>query len=451
MSDTHSGSSFLLGPWLELHDVVAKHPHLRRLLFDPVTGLPTAPLLFPRIESLLEERGEISLLCLNVMKYSKIEEIYGWEVFDEVMREVAASLERITGFELRDSDIVAELMISGNALVVLLSPPRTTAGMDREALDELARRIERRVRDDLETVLEPAIFPKFGCYVGAATARRDGNVRLERLVHMALEDALADSEKRECSDGECRKRRLEEILAAGAIRTLVHPIYRLSDLSIIGYEALSRGPEASEFERPDKLFKVAYDADLVLQLERLCRSRAFEAAASLPEGRLLFVNIEPEAVADPELRDIMLGTLGESEEAEPSRVVFEITERTAVEDFAAFRATLEYLRTLGFRIAIDDGGAGYGSMQCIAEVRPEWLKIDISLIRDVDTDEVRRALVGTLVTFAERTGVKLIAEGIERADQLAVLRELGVEFGQGFLFCRPQLPYPADEDVTPAF
>jgi EAL domain-containing protein (putative c-di-GMP-specific phosphodiesterase class I)/GGDEF domain-containing protein len=451
MPDTHSGSSFLLGPWLELHDVVAKHPHLRRLLFDPVTGLPTAPLLFPRIESLLEERGEISLLCLNVMKYSKIEEIYGWEVFDEVMREVAASLERITGFELRDSDIVAELMISGNALVVLLSPPRTTAGMDREALDELARRIEKRVRDDLETVLEPAIFPKFGCYVGATTARHDGNVRLERLVHMALEDALADSEKRECSDGECRKRRLEEILAAGAIRTLVHPIYRLSDLSIIGYEALSRGPEASEFERPDKLFKVAYDADLVLQLERLCRSRAFEAAASLPEGRLLFVNIEPEAVADPELRDIMLGTLGENEEAEPSRVVFEITERTAVEDFAAFRATLEYLRTLGFRIAIDDGGAGYGSMQCIAEVRPEWLKIDISLIRDVDTDEVRRALVGTLVTFAERTGVKLIAEGIERADQLAVLRELGVEFGQGYLFCRPQLPYPADEDVTPTF
>jgi len=230
----------------------------------------------------------------------------------------------------------------------------------------------------------------------------------------------------------------------------VHPIYRLSDLSIIGYEALSRGPEASEFERPDKLFKVAYDADLVVQLERLCRSRAFEAAASLPEDRLLFVNIEPEAVADPELLDMMLDRLGDSQETGLSRVVFEITERTAVEDFSAFRATLEYLRTLGFRIAVDDGGAGYGSMQCIAEVRPEWLKVDISLIRDVDTDEVRRALVGTLVTFAERTGVKLIAEGIERPGQLAVLRELGVEFGQGYLFCRPQPPYPADEDITPA-
>jgi len=450
MSETTKSCSFLLEPWLELHELIAKHPHLRRVLFDPVTGLPTAPLLFPRIESLLEERGEISLLCLNVIKYSKIEEIYGWEVFDEVMREVAGSLERITGFELRDTDIVAELMISGNSLVVLLSPPRTTQGMQREALDALARRVESRVRDDLAAVLEPSLFPKFGCYAGAATVYRDDNVRLERLVHMALEAALADSDLRECSDGECRKRRLEQIIQAGDVRTLVHPIYRLETLEIIGYEALSRGPEASEFERPDKLFKIAYDSDLVVKLERLCRNRAFESAVDLPSGRLLFVNIEPEAVTDPELRDIMLSSVVAESNMAPSQIVLEITERTAVEDFGAFRATLEYLRALGFRIAIDDGGAGYGSMQCIAEVHPEWLKIDMSLVRDIDTDDVRRALVSTIATFAERTGVKLIAEGVERVEQLAVLRELGVEYGQGFLFCRPQAPFPADADVTPS-
>lgn len=449
MPETTKSCSFLLEPWLELHDLVQKHPHLRRVLFDPVTGLPTAPLLFPRIESLLEERGEISLVCLNVIKYSKIEEIYGWETFDAVMREVAASLERITGFELRDSDIVAELMISGNSLVVLLSPPRTTQGMQREALDTLARRIEAHVREDLAAVLDPALYPKFGCYAGSSIVFRDDNIRLERLVHQALEAALSDSEMRECTDGECRKRRLEQIIQAGDVRTLVHPIYRLDDLEIIGYEALSRGPEASEFERPDKLFKVAYDSDLVLKLERLCRNRAFESAANLPEGRLLFVNIEPEAVGDPELRDIMLNSLVTESDMAPSQIVLEITERTAVEDFGAFRATLEYLRALGFRIAIDDGGAGYGSMQCIAEVHPEWLKVDMSLVRDIDTDDVRRALVSTIATFAERTGVKLIAEGIERPEQLAVLREIGVEYGQGYLFCHPQVPFPDDADVTP--
>jgi len=84
MYDRHDFHDFLLESWLELHDVLAEHPEVKRLLFDPVTGLPTTPLLFPRIESLLEERGEISLLCLNVVRYSKIEEIYGWKVFDEV-------------------------------------------------------------------------------------------------------------------------------------------------------------------------------------------------------------------------------------------------------------------------------------------------------------------------------------------------------------------------------
>lgn len=450
MRDGQDKRSFLLESWLEFHDIIVEHPEVRHLLFDPVTGLPTTPLLFPRIESLLEERGEISLLCLNVVKYSKIEEIYGWEIFDDVLREVASSLERITGAELRDSDMVAELMISGNAFVVLLSPPRTTAQVDRASLDMLAARVERRVREELGRILDPSIFPKFGCYVGAATAYRDPKMRMERLVHNALESALEKSDSRELDDAQKRKARLEQIIAAGDVRTLVHPIFRLADLDVVGYEALSRGPEASEFERPDKLFKVAYDADLVVRLERLCRKRAFEVAEQLPEGRMLFINIEPEAVADPELRDIMFTTLLAKCNAKPEDIVFEITERSAITDFTSFRATLEYLRTLGFRVAIDDGGAGYGSLQCIAEVHPEWLKIDISLVRLIDTDDIRRNLVSGLVTFAQRMGVKLVAEGIERPEQLVALRELGVEYGQGFLFCKPTEPFPADADVVPA-
>lgn len=441
--------SFLLESWLEFHDIIAEHPEVRKLLFDPVTGLPTTPLLFPRIESLLEDRGEISLLCLNIVKYSKIEEIFGSEIFDSVMREVAAALERITGSEMRDSDMVAELMIAGNAFVVLLSPPRTTDSMDPAALDQLARRVEVRVREDLEKTLEPAVFSKFGCYAGAATAHRDPSMRLERLVHNALEKALGESDTRETTDAELRRARLEQIISDGSIHTLVHPVFRLDDLSIIGYEALSRGPEGGEFERPDKLFRVAYDADLVVRLERLCRLRAFEAAPSLPEGRMLFINIEPDAVADPDLRDIMFTTLYASAGVDPSSVVFEITERSAITDFAAFRSTLEYLRTLGFRIAVDDGGAGYASLQSLAEVRPEWLKIDMSLVSEIDTDEIRRILVTSMVMFSERLGVSLVAEGIERPEQLETLRNLGVEYGQGFLFCEPVPPYPADEDVTP--
>jgi len=447
MRGRHEGNDYLLESWLEFHDAIRSHPEIKRLLFDPVTGLPTTPLLFPRIESLLEEHGEVSLLCLNVVKYSKIEEIYGWKVFDDVMKQVAAALENITGAELRDSDMIAELMISGNAFVVLLAPPRTSDHMDFDSLTMIARRVQERVRLELAGVLDPALYPKFGCYVGAATARFDKQLRLERLVHDALDRALEQADSQELQDAEKRKVRLQDIISAGAVRTFVHPVLRLSTSEVIGYEALSRGPENSEFERPDKLFKIAYDADLVLKLERLCRQRALETARKMPAGRLMFINIEPEAVADPELRDVVFSSFAAESELSPASIVLEITERSAITDFAAFRSTLEYLRTLGFAVAVDDAGAGYGSLQCLAEVKPEWLKIDLSLVQGVETDEVRSQLVEGLVTFAARMNVKLIAEGIETPAQLAKLLELGVEFGQGFIFGEPCEPFPSDEDI----
>jgi EAL domain-containing protein (putative c-di-GMP-specific phosphodiesterase class I)/GGDEF domain-containing protein len=450
MSAIREGArEFLLESWLELSQAIEAHPELRKLLYDSVTGLPTTPLLFPRIRALLDDRGEVSVLCLNVVRYSKIEEIYGWKVFDDVMREVSRALEGITGQYLRDSDIVAELMVSGNAFVIVLSPPRNSMRIEVDALQTLARRVEERVREELGTSMPPALYRKFGCYVGSSTIKAEPRMRLERLVHEGLEAALNESSTREARDAAERKLRLAEIIDKGQVHTLVHPVLKLDDMSVIGYEALSRGPEGGEFERPDKLFKVAYDADLVLRLERLCRRQAIRAAADLPEGRLLFMNIEPEAIGDPELRDVMFTALLADAAITPDRIVLEITERTAITDFPSFRSTLEYLRALGFSVAVDDAGAGYGSLQVLAEVRPEWLKIDISLVRGVDADDVRRQLVSILVLFAQRMGVHLIAEGIETPQELETIRELGVGYGQGFLFTEPVPPFPQDDAVRP--
>jgi len=440
-------TKFMLETWLDFYSVMEEHPQIKRLLFDPVTGLPTTPLLFPRIKSLLEERGEVSMLCINVARYSRIEEIFGWQAFDTVMQEVAAVLDEITGEVLRDSDVLAELMISGNAFVIVLSPPRTQACIDPSARVVLARRVERSIREKLEARMDPALYKKFGCYVGAATACADGGVRIERLVYDCLEQALEDSYDREESDAQERITRLRDILVNERIRTLVHAVFDLETMEVIGYEALSRGPEGSEFERPDKLFGIAYGADLVMRLERVCRKRALEAATEMPEGRLLFLNIEPEAVSDPQLRDMVTQTLLSAPAIAPSSVVLEITERSAITDFAAFRSTLEFVRALGYSVAVDDAGAGYGSLQCLAEVTPEWLKVDLSLVRGVDTDSVRATLIESLVTFADRVGARLIAEGIETEAELGRLRELGVRYGQGFLLATPCEPFPAEADL----
>jgi hypothetical protein len=172
--------------------------------------------------------------------------------------------------------------------------------IDLEARDAIVERVEASIRERLAEKMETALFKKFGCYVGAATVASDENMRMERLVHRALEEALGDSNVREAADATDRKRRLADIIETEAVHTLMHPVFDITDMSVIGYEALSRGPADSEFERPDKLFRIAYDNDLVLKLERLCRKKALEAAKELPDGRLLFMNVEPEAVGDPE-------------------------------------------------------------------------------------------------------------------------------------------------------
>lgn len=435
--EARTGTRYLLESWLDFGEVIERQPELKKLLFDPVTGLPTTPLLFPRIGSLLDERGEVSILCVNVVRYSRIEEIYGWKAFDDVMRHIAEVLDEIAGETLRDADVIAELMNSGNAFVIVLSPPRTTARIDPSARISLARRVEEQLREKLAARIEPAIFHKFGCYVGASTVGADDSMRMERLVYDALERALEESHSRVAADASERVGRLREILVSEQIRTLMHPVFELNTMTAIGYEALSRGPEGSEFERPDKLFSVAYDADLVMRLERVCRKKALEMSDCIPRGRLLFLNVEPESVGDPQLREALTSAMLRDASPEAASVVLELTERAAIADFAHFRATLDYIRALGFGVAVDDAGAGYGSLQCLAEVQPEWLKVDMSLVRGCDADAVRATLVESLVAFSNRVGAKLIAEGIETEGELEALRDMGVRYGQGFLLAMP--------------
>jgi EAL domain-containing protein (putative c-di-GMP-specific phosphodiesterase class I) len=447
MLDGGQGRAKLLESWLDLADALEAQPELRSVFFDPVTKLPTAPLLFPRISSLLDERGEVSLLCVNVVRYSHIEEMYGQTVFDGVMRQVAQVLDEIAGESLRDADVIAELMSSGNAFVIVLSPPRMTVFIDPESRFQLARRVESRLSDKLSERMDASVFSKFDCYVGAATICRDEDVRLERLVYEGLQEALAESHTRVEEEVGNRVAGLRAILTDGQIHTLVQPILELQTMEVIGYEALSRGPEGSEFERPDQLFSIAYGADMVMRLERACRKRALEMAVDMPAGRLLFLNIEPQAVSDPQLRDGVTSSMMDASPLPSSSIVLEITERAAIADFTSFRATLDYVRALGFGVAVDDAGSGFGSLQCLAEVRPEWLKIDQSLVRGCDGDDVRSALIESLVSAGERIGSHVVAEGIETVEELQKLRELGVGHGQGYLLAMPSPGFPDDADL----
>jgi len=435
-------SSSTLESWIELNQLARGKKGLEELLYDRVTGLPTIPLLFGEIESMLESHNQVGLLCIDVVKYSKIEEIYGYKTFDKVMKMVADILESLLGGSLREADLVSQLMISGNTFAILLSPPRKKAELEKGDLLRIKQRITSKITNAIRDSLDYALFQKFGCYVGNAILNYDKNVRLERQLYTALQEALADSASERDKDAKRRLEQLKKIIEEEEIYTLFHPIVRLPEYEIIGYEALSRGPGQGEFERPDKLFKVAYESDLLIELERLCRKKALTAASSMKPEHMLFLNVEPDSVNDPELRQIAASTLLLDSSLTPDRIVLEITERSAIMAFSAFRSALEYFRALGFRIAIDDAGAGYATLQSIIELKPDFIKLDMSLIRDIDSDNVKQQLVRALKRFGQETGVSMIAEGIETKGELRTLLEMDIDLGQGFVFAYPSEPFP---------
>lgn len=434
--------SELLKSWLDVATLGAGDSKLARLLFDQVTDLPTVPLLFGEIKRILEEKGQLGLLYVNIVKYSSIEEIYGWKTFDDIVRHVANCLIKVKQTHLREEDILSEIMISGNAFVILASHPRTKEWVEFVDLDKVRQRIYKVLRKELQSTLDPSVYQKFGCYVGCTIMDYEPAARLERQVYRALEDALHDSNVQEASDAEARMNELKDIIRRRAIYTVYQPVVDLRTDKVIGYEALSRGPEG-EFERPDKLFKVAYEADLVWRLERLCREQAFKGSRRISKDQILFLNVDPDAIHDPQFRgsDVISKVAGSSLKAE--RVVLELTERTAIKDFTVFRHTLDIFRGLGYKIAIDDVGAGYAALQSIAEVKPDFVKVDMSLVRDINADVMKQEVVKTIINFARRAKIKLIAEGVETAEELKTLKKLRVEIAQGFFFAYPGKAFPA--------
>ena len=203
-----------------------------------------------------------------------------------------------------------------------------------------------------------------------------------------------------------------------------------------GYEALLRSDEPA-LPDPGAVVAAAERLDRLPDLGRVVRERSALAFQRAPADTLLFVNLHPCDLLDPELYD-MHAPLS----LVASRVVLEITERAALDRVPGVAANVRRLRALGFRIAIDDLGAGYAGLSSFVALEPEFVKLDMSLVRDVNRSAIKRRLIGSIATLCRDLGIRMLAEGIETAAERDVLRELGCELFQGFFFARPGPPFP---------
>ena len=401
-----------------------------QLLLDGRTGLPSLPLAIERSRALIKERGEVVVLYLNFVRYSKLEELYGWEKMDAVLETTAqVTRELLDGSALSGSRALVS-HINDADLVLFHVPPAGRAAASDAEITELAGRLQAEVGRRLETAFGEEIAAMFDIYVGVAHVYYNPKVRLERLIYRGMREA-ANAAK---SVGERERARKVADLRTSLRERLVyvdyHPIVEATTRRVVGYEALARGMMRT-LRSPEVMFEVAAEADLLWELGRLCRGRAVEAMTRLDDGQLLFLNVDPLDFGDPEFDERTLGV------SDPRRVVIEITERTAIKDYPKFRGRLKAFRDAGFRFAVDDAGSGYAGLGSIANLEPDFIKLDMSLITCIDTNFIKQNLVETMVKFANDQGARVIAEGVEREEEFEAVRQIGVHLVQGFYLHRP--------------
>jgi EAL domain-containing protein (putative c-di-GMP-specific phosphodiesterase class I) len=207
-------------------------------------------------------------------------------------------------------------------------------------------------------------------------------------------------------------------------RTLLQPVVHLATSEVAGYEALS-DISTRDVRSAGSWFRDAAVLGLGEEFELVLLTLALAELAALPAGAYLSVNVSPHTVLSPRLPELLSAVDGE-------RIVLELTEHAPVDDYAALNAALKRLRRRGIRLAVDDAGAGFSSLNHILLIRPDIVKLDVSLIREVDSDVARRSLVSGLCHFTAEIGAVCVAEGVETDAQARALRELGVGFGQGW-------------------
>lgn len=403
---------------------------------DARNSLPTLAAAIDSLRSPVQERGALVILYLNFDRYAKVEEIYGWEKLDAVLDTTARELARILAeTPLRAARLALSHINDDDFLLFYVPPaeaPDLEDGDEGDLSETLVGRLHEGIADCLERTHGADIASLFDLYVGRAVVQYDPKARLERVVYRGIRNAASNAHNLEQRERARLVDDLRETLRTRAVYVDYHPIVNAADGAVFGYEALARGSMRS-LRRPEVMFEVAAQAGLIWELSRLCRDRAMEGITQLLKpGEALFINVDPHDFADPEFGDTALDI------ADAHRVVIEITERTAIKDYPKFRERLRVFRDRGFRFAVDDAGSGYAGLGSIANLEPDFIKLDISLINGIDTNFIKQDLVATLVRFANDQGAMVIAEGVEYEQEYEAVKSLGVHLVQGFYLHRPQ-------------
>ena len=432
-----AGAAGLLLTVAALRAIRGQQAHLHGLaITDPLTGLVNHRGFHEALEDEVERArragASLALVALDLDDFKAVNDRHGHPYGDEVLRAVGVRLRACT----RPRDAAAR--VGGEEFALIL--PGAGAG--------IAETIAERARKSIEEVEAEGVKLSASAGIAVYPVDAEDASTLWELADSALYAAKQAGKRRTRrfdlhKSARTRSRRQADQVAAllrtsGSIRPVYQPVVALPTGSIVGFEALARFPTSST-RAPEGWFKRAQASGLGPELEAAAIRAALEPIGR-PPGTHLALNVSPSALVSEPVQAALPEDLTD--------LVIEITEH---EDFARDGALLEMLvevRRRGARIAIDDVGAGYAGLKQVMAVRPQIVKLDRELTAAIHTDPARMALVEAWARFARRVGAKVCAEGIETVEDLRVIANLDVEWGQGFALARPADPWAGVSEVA---
>ncbi|HEU5251314.1 MAG TPA: EAL domain-containing protein [Thermoanaerobaculia bacterium] len=418
----------------ELVALRGKWQKQRKRLYDRDTGLPTVAALMEELVAQLREHGSLSILSFCPGSEGRVEEVWGWKAYDDLLVDFVRRLKSFQADGLIPPGVFCMPQVASDEVLLVIDPD--VAARDRiPELEQKAAELDLFIRGYLS---ERADLPgRFRSFVGFSRVHADPRRRAERIVYSGVREAR-DRVTRQTIRAEIRGATvLQEAINRRDFTPVFQPVFDLSSGVMIGMEALTRGPKGSGLESGETLFSLAERTELLGPLERVCRDLTLSKASLDGGGHKLFMNLSPAAAQDPEFLGPRFRDNLASFGLTPESIVLEITERTYVVYESLFREVLSRFREQNFGIAVDDVGTGYSSLASLTDIQPDYLKFDHVFVRDLDRRQIKQDLLEALMSFAHKMKTRVIAEGIETREELEALRALGVEYGQGFLLAPP--------------
>ncbi|MFZ0446893.1 MAG: EAL domain-containing protein [Bacillus sp. (in: firmicutes)] len=404
---------------------------LRQIRYYPPRFILRNPVV-EGVSQALQKGYEVALIVYKIKNMSNLNQRFGYDEVKQITGRLRTTFKEIVQQNMNEDQIILLDYHFSEGFTIYINFNEDYEGNSVYDINQLMTRICQKLHE-LSINGFHFEFDKGYMFIQKKVDS------VSESIYNARHQALVMAEKKIQSDYNDMLYLMSKVISNKNIRLYGQPIIHMETKQIQAWELLTRGPEGTNLEMPLRLFSVAQQTGHLYDLEMIVVEKTFEKITETNCQHVIFMNCTPLTLGNKRFVPDLKKVLQHFPKVDPTKIIIEMTEQETVEDLKRLNENLRELRALGFRIALDDTGAGYSSLHSIGEILPEIIKIDRAVIENIHENPVSESMLMGIMLIADKVGSLVVAEGIEKIQEVNVLSQHKVDFVQGYYYARPQL------------